>query len=353
MKIIPPTDITDAILIETNIDDVVSVVWNSGTTYSSGDEVYIATGTKRDIYESLQDTNLNKDPTTETTWWRFRSTTYEEYNAGTTYALDDVVIDNTTHKEYQSLQASNTGNALTDTAWWIERGATNAWRVFDEKVGSQTQRTGSIYYKLEPGLLEGVAFFNVNASTIQVIVTDPTDGEVYNNTLELISTDNVFDGYTYCFNPIINNTSAETTDLPPYGTATVEIIISGATDTSTVSCGEIVVGRVLTFMESVERGADFEIKDFSTKTQDIFGNFSVTERAFSNKTSFDLMLDNSLVQYLKNTLEQYRATPLVCIPTEGNNLAGVLLVYGYYKDARVTLQYHSRSVLTIRWEGLT
>ena len=53
------------------------------------------------------------------------------------------------------------------------------------------------------------------------------------------------------------------------------------------------------------------------------------------------------------TLEEIRATPVVCIPTETTDLAGPFLTYGYYKSARTVVTYPEFAILTIEWEGLT
>jgi hypothetical protein len=391
MKIIIPTEVDDTIFVSTNVDEEIPSSlgeWNSGVTYDKGDFVYVIVdpdtagdGTEFSIYESLQGTNLNKDPETETDWWVFRSTTYAEYDAGETYDEGDIVIDASTHIKYESLQAANTGNApASSPTWWLSLGATNSWAVFDEKVGTQTERTNSIYYELEPGLIEGIAFFNLEANSIRVQYFDSTEYssriaedsdyritessdyripetaiavETYSETIELINTDNVFDGYSYCFAPILTTKNTAITDLPPYsGASTLLITIDAGGDDETAKCGEIVFGRIREF-GSTQYNAGFEIIDYSRKTVDDFGNFSVTERAFSKRVPMDVILSNQLLSYLKQTLEEYRATPVVCIPTEVEDLVGPFLLYGYYRTARVVVSYPSYSVLTIEWEGLT
>lgn len=352
MKLIIPTTITDAMITDTNVDETISTEWNSGGTYDEGEFVYVATGTQRDIYESLQDLNTNKDPETETDWWVFRSTTYDEYGSGETYVTGDTVIDATNHFKYESLADGNTGNALTDTTKWLNTGSTNPWTVFDAKVGSQTERTGSIYYKLTPGMIEGASFFNLEASSIDIVLTDSVEGIVYSQTIDLISTSNIVDGYTYCFSPFMVTKATAKTDLPPYGSATLEITINAEDDTATAKCGEIVLGRVREF-GGTQYGAGFEIIDYSRKAVDDFGNYSVTERAFSKRIPMDVVIPNSIIGYLKQTLEDYRATPVVCIPTEVETLQGPFLTYGYYQRAKTVVPYPNHSILTIEWEGLT
>jgi hypothetical protein len=362
MKLIIPTTITDSLLTSTNVDEIGSsslAEWDSGTTYFDGDFAYVVedpdsfgNGTELSVYESLQDANTNKDPETETTWWVFRSTIYAEYNSGTTYDSGDWVTDEANNKIYESQQAANTGNAVTDTDWWLEVGATEPWKAFDAKVGSQVERSGTIYYELTPGSVEGIAFFNLDASSIDIVLTDSVDGEVYNETIELISTDNVVDGYTYCFAPVLFTRSVVVTDLPPYASATLEITINADADSTVAKCGEIVMGRVIEF-GATQYGAGFEIVDYSRKAVDAYGNYSVTERAFSKRVPLDVIINNAAIAYLKRTLEDYRATPVVCVPTEDTDLAGPFLTYGYYRTARVVVPYPNYSILTIEWEGLT
>ena len=52
--------------------------WSAVTTYAAGDMVYITSVTQETrIYKSLQGSNLNKDPLTETAWWERLETNYE------------------------------------------------------------------------------------------------------------------------------------------------------------------------------------------------------------------------------------------------------------------------------------
>lgn len=353
MKALKPLTITDALLTYTNVDETIALEWDSGSTYDDDVFVYIASGTQRDIYESLQGSNLNKDPETETDWWVFRSTTYDEYAAGTTYGEGDNVIDATNHLIYESLQAGNTGNALTNTTWWLEVGATEPRKAFDGKVGNQTERTGSIVYEITPTtLVTGISLLGADAVSINITVTDTSEGEVYNEDIDLLSTENVYDAYTYCFAPFIYTKNIVRTNLPPYIGATISITITAESDTAAVKCGEIVVGEVDYPGGSLE-GLGFQIIDFSRKTADAYGNFTVTERAFSQRPGVDVMVDNSLLAYTKLVLETYRATPVVWIPTEVENLASAYLTYGYMRTARVVTSYLEYSILTLEIEGLT
>lgn len=53
-------------------------------------------------------------------WFRFLIASIPDYDAGTTYELYDAVFSPGTAKVYRSKQNSNTGQTLTDTAWFEE-----------------------------------------------------------------------------------------------------------------------------------------------------------------------------------------------------------------------------------------
>ena len=63
---------------------------------------------------------------------------YSDYSSVTTYGIGDRVISSLTHKVYESAKASNLNKDPTDinnrtgsTIWWIQVDSTNAWKMFD------------------------------------------------------------------------------------------------------------------------------------------------------------------------------------------------------------------------------
>lgn len=94
-------------------------LWNSGTTYSQGDQVQRG----NILWDSSVNTNLNNDPYTDLVSWdpQFISPTGASgatiYAGGTTYAAGVVVI--SSGVLYVSRAGSNTGNTpASSAAWW-------------------------------------------------------------------------------------------------------------------------------------------------------------------------------------------------------------------------------------------
>jgi len=150
MKLLRPTEITDAILVSTNVAETEYATWSAATTYDVDAKVI----KNHVIWESLQTSNTNHDP--------------EE----------------------------------AESTWWAEYSATNAWKMFDSKVGSQTTNANSIELELLPGRVSGITFLNLSATSIDIVMTDPEEGEVYNETIDLTDDTVVYDLYTYFFEPI-------------------------------------------------------------------------------------------------------------------------------------------------------
>lgn len=128
-------------LFGTNIPETDYSEWSAATTYSIGDKCIYTSGGYHKIYESLQDANLNNSPPTN-------------------YATES---DDTTKP-------------------WLDLGATNRWKAFDSKVGSNTTLAGGFTYVLKPGSIDSLAMIGVQGSTARVIVSDPYSDLIENGT---------------------------------------------------------------------------------------------------------------------------------------------------------------------------
>jgi len=157
---------------------------------------------------------------------------YAAWSGATTYALGDRVILTSKHRIYESAINSNLNNnpALNDPTKWINVGATNKWKPFDGVIADQATNTTTITYSLIPSsLVNAIAFFNLNATTLNVTVDDPTDGIVYDEDFPLVDNGAVENWFSYFFEPIVRKSELIALDLPNYASATIDITITGDT----------------------------------------------------------------------------------------------------------------------------
>jgi hypothetical protein len=297
MKIIRPVTIDDAVFQSSDVPENDYAAWAGGTTYAAADRVIVTTG-YHNIYESAQGGNTGNDPTTD------------------------------------------------DGTWWTLVSSTNRWKMFNAIVQEQTVQATEIDTVLRsPSVVNSVALLNVEATTIEITVTDSVEGVVYDETFNMTSYSGIQDWYAYFFEPIVRETQLAVTDLPPYANADINIIITANAD---AKCGAVVIGQVADLGLS-QHGASVSIVDYSVKNTDDEGRVTITEGAYADKMEVDVVLDTSQIGQVKKTLTSLRTTPSVWIAEDGNS---DLVIYGYYREFDIILANPTTSRCSLEIEGL-
>lgn len=254
------------------------------------------------------------------------------------------------HKLYESLVSSNIGNTPhKNPDLWLELGATNRWKCIDDSNTTLTQQADSIQYVFQTiGRLDSVALMNVSASEVKImaksagVIVYPE--KTYNMSSSAVS---VTDWYTYFFEPIYRKTALVDSDFPAYSDMEVTITLNDLNNT--VQVGEIIIGASKT-IGATQHGASVGITDYSIKSADEFGNYTLTQRTFSKRGSFQLHMPKISVDSVQKMLETYRAIPCVYV---GSELYDATIIYGFYKDFNINIAYQDYSTCTIDVEGLT
>jgi len=269
------------------------------------------------------------------------------YSATATYALGQRVQNPTTHREFESLQANNTGHQLYDAAWWLEVGPTNRWAMFDQTNGTQTVAGEELQVDLMiAGRVNAIALLNVEAGAVQI--TGRINGQiVYDRTYPMTATAGIDTWFDYFFEPIERRPDLIVTDLPTYSNMAVRVRVTRPG--GMVKVGTLVIGQVKDLGISLA-GLSASILDYSRKGADDFGNAILVERAFAKKMSARVVVDNVDLDGVFSALAQLRATPVVWVADGRFAVAGV---FGFYRDFTVTLEYPEQSVCSLEIEGLS
>jgi hypothetical protein len=147
MDIIKPVTVSNSVLTSSNVTEDDYSEWSSSTTYADGANV-IVVGTTHKVYESLVNSNLNNDPTTD------------------------------------------------DGTNWLELGATNRWKAFDQKIADQVSNTDTIEYQFnDPNSnITSLSMFGLSGTSCNVTVTD---GDLVNTTYTVtVASGTQYDGVT-------------------------------------------------------------------------------------------------------------------------------------------------------------
>lgn len=276
-------------------------------------------------------------------------TDHAEWVAGTAYTAGQRVIRLTTHRIYEALTSTTGDTPETSPTKWLDLGATNRWKAFDQKVGTATTKADSMEWVLEPRrVITSVGFLELVAESVRVRVFDAIDGLVYDRTQALRAPISVADYYTYCFEPISRLPFALFDDLPIYRSPTITITVSGLAG-ETVVCGVCLLGHWYEFADAVRFGGSAGIVDYSKKTVDDWGNVEITQRAFSKRATWQFLIENNYVDKMQRTFASLRATPALYI---GSDRFDATLIYGFYRDFKINIEYYTHSECSIELEGL-
>jgi hypothetical protein len=251
--------------------------------------------------------------------------------------------------------AGNVGNdPTTDTTHWVKVGPTNKWAPYDQYITSQATNSSEVVMAIVPGgRVDSLVGLNITASSAQVSMVDAAGVVVYRNTANLTSDSAIQDWYSYFYEPIVRVGDFSFTDLPIAPSATGVITVRVPNANGTAGIGGIVIGLAKE-IGTTEASAKVGVTDYSVKTQDAFGTYTITQRAFSKKADFTIHLPTSSVDVLHGLLSQYRATPVVYIGSnDGDDQYSSATIYGFYKDFSIDIAYQNYSVCTLSVEGLT
>lgn len=277
-------------------------------------------------------------------------TDYPAYDPAATYNTGDrvTVADVGVHSNYECVADATTGLYPPDNPVnWLDIGPTNPWAMFDTKVGTQTANADQIAVSIQtPTLINAIGVVNVWANAITVTVTDGVEGVVYQRT-DILIDPSVSDWYGFFFEPIGRKTSHVILDLPAYLNAQIDITIDYVGDVA--KCGALVAGSQV-FLGDTQYGLRAGILDYSRKQVDMFGNWQVIERGYSDTAGFDLQLPTGRVSTIKQTLAPLRAVPALYI---GDADEPATHVFGYFRDFQINLATPTLSEATITVEGLT
>ncbi|CDO37151.1 hypothetical protein [Novosphingobium sp. KN65.2] len=351
MRIIRPAtiDSLDLTLDSSNVPDVPPSAYAGGTTYADGDRASVlqADGFTYKVYESVQGSNTGND-VTDTDWWLYLCETYAEYNAGTTYDLDDIVISTTTNHAYQALVDAESGNSLSNAAKWLDLGPTNRYNMFDQSNSSQTANGESIDVSMTvDGRADSVSVLNMTAATVQIIMTTDDDGEIYNETFNLVSDSGVNNWYEYFFEPVVRKGDITVYDLPLNADPTFRVIVSEPGETAKV--GSLIIGQSRE-IGTVISPSSIGITDYSKKETNEYGDFTIIERGFAKRATYKIAIDEVKVDAIASFLSTYRATPVVFVGVEQY---ASTWIFGFYKDWTIQFQGPNEAYLNMEMEGLT
>lgn len=297
MRVLAPVSITPAMLVSSSIPETDHPVWSAATTYGLAARIIY----ERRIYESLQAGNLNKIP-----------------------------------------------GAPTSVTWWLDVGPTKRWAMFDDIVDTISTASGSIAVTLAMGVVcNSVAVIAGIGNEVRVRMLDGVT-VVYDQTKTLDST-SIDDWDDYFFATQVLAGELLFSGLPRYLAASIEVTLTG---TGMVSIGVLAIGT-LHELGAVERGASAGITDYSRKEADEFGATSLVQRSFARRSTQRLLVPIRDMRRIQDLLARLRATPCVWIGANDTTLYSPLVIFGWFRDFQLDIEFIDFCFCSLEIEGLT
>lgn len=275
---------------------------------------------------------------------------YAAWNILTTYSLGDRVIVTAQHKIYESAAAGNLGNApASSPTLWIEVSPTNRWKLFDTSNSTQTAKASSMTYTLRPAQgVNALAALNVTgALSVRVRVTHPTLGSLYDVTTNLASTPSEPGWWQWFFGLRTAPPLMVATDLP--GILGCDVIVD-FTGTADLAVGVLIVGEQRAIGMGVEQGASVSLRDFSTYTENRFGDMVLSQGAYAKDLRMRVPVPEAQIDDVFEYLTTLRATPCLFI---GSRRRRLLTTFGFIQDVPTSMDTFSTSGIDLYIKALT
>lgn len=251
-----------------------------------------------------------------------------EWSAGT-YELDVRVVKD--HHVYRSLVSGNTSVPGEDATKWLDTGATNRWRMFDKRaapgrwlIGRETRHAGEIDVTITPGrVVNALGLVGLRGTSVRVVMEDPLEGVVFDRSYGLVD-HAVSNWYDYWFAPFERRMALVIMNLPPYGSATVRVIVSATEGDATV--GMLVLGSRYD-IGVTEWGVEIDSVGFSVLKEDPWGDVDLTSRGHKRVVGFPIRIATPRIGGVMRVLEELRDTPSLFI---GSQDMEVSMLFGRY-----------------------
>ena len=291
-NIMPVLEITDAMLISSNIPEIDYAAWSGATTYAAGARVIVVSTDS--VYESKVAGNLNNDPVAD---------------------VDPV-----------------TG---IGTYWLIAR-ATNRWQVFDKSV-SEAMNTFLSFagYTIQPGIAcDTIVVFGLGSSDVDGALLD-----IHVNGVQVFG--NFVLGGTF----ILTGISVGVTDQIEFN------VVNTFGAGGKIVIGQICVGNSVEIGDLLT-GGTVGMTDYSKKERDTFGNLVVIERGFAAKVQYEVAIPTEKSLSVYTSMAYVRARPTVYHGGELSVPYGMVQL-GILNDFSISQPNMTISNLSISVDGLT
>ena len=234
---------------------------------------------------------------------------------------------------------------------WINIRPTNYYAMLDGKTSTQTVNADTITVVVVGGNYDALSLLELDAKSVDISLYDvTTNAVVYTESFDLINNSDVFDFYSYAFNPFEFLPSIYTDKIYLYTDTKLTITINNIGGIA--KCGRLVYGRSY-YVGETGYGANLTVESYSHKETDEFGNVSLIHRGGVNIDSYEVQTPTSKIPTLRRKGTELDAIPILFVMDESaTSNTENLLNFGYWDRFSIILPDPIKSTISLDIKGI-
>ena len=277
----------------------------------------------------------------------FHNESYATYDESATYSTGDYVIEPNTKRIYRSAKDANT-DPLDNELSWVDYGATNSFKMFDEIANTQSEFTSSATVEITSNWHDTIAFLNMkNIHSIYVRQEDLDTGAITFERTYILRDYGVGSLYEYWYKHAQQKSELFVDGLQ---------FVRGKLTLTFTAGTKGYVGSVVTGMKQdigvTLFGTSVRVKDYSRYTEDDIGNMRFDRRPFARIISAKALIDNTMADYIFDTVAELRGELNLFVGDERDEGFASLTTLGYIKDFEIPFDNPVKSELPITIIGV-
>jgi len=268
---------------------------------------------------------------------------YPAWDSDSTYNTDDIVIyDN---KIYKSLVDSNQNNQPDiSPLYWLFVSATNPYKCVDSYINTQTESDNDIVMWFDITKTNGIALFNVEASSVVMELYDKDDNLISTKEESAVTGISNWKDYFFTEFDAIDRFFAP---LPYVFQGKIKLTI---TKLNKAKVGMVIIGYLQDLGITLQ-GVSSGIDDYSKKMTDSSGNIYLEKGNYRDTLECKVFLYNTDFSTAKQRLVKLRGEPVLWIATDEDTYRELLL-YGYYESFGFSISNSVTNELNLTLRGL-
>jgi len=266
------------------------------------------------------------------------------YDDSVTYKQGDKVIFN--HKIFEWIDTNNGNELPTETSKrWANKGATNAYKMIDEFLNTQTKIEDELVFELDVSYVNVLGFFRCEAKRVKVeIIVDKRVVSVYERDLIKDSITNI---YEYLGNDLeFVNDFVIRLGFQLYN-AKAKITLTR--QNNTVKLGRVTKGMI-DYVGDTLWGVKNTFLDFSYIQRDEnFGTVNMIRGNWAKRADVSVVVDTAKYDLVMSKINKILGKETIFIIVEKFEM---LMIYGFLKEHETILKNPSKSYIDLTIEGM-